>query len=306
MNRPSSISVIICSRGHDISAEQRRNIESTIGVPHEIIAIDNSDSRYNIFSAYNEGVRQSQNDVLCFMHDDVRCKTENWGIEVLSAFEDSKVGLLGISGPSYLSTLPVPWWSICDPHFRFSTIYQFYIDTDRDGARESHLSKFPDIEFEGSTHEVAVCDGMLMCIPRSLFNMIAFDDSAFKGFHYYDLDICMQVRKNGYICAASFNILFEHISTQNNLSVSWANEAQVFYAKWRKELPIDIGKHSVVQKIMMEYVSSKRMNAILRSQGISPWTYYTAGQIARIILARIVNKLHILPESCRRGRENGA
>ena len=54
------ISIIICSRFQSISKELKDNIENTVGVVHEIICIDNSKSQYNIFSAYNEGVKRSQ------------------------------------------------------------------------------------------------------------------------------------------------------------------------------------------------------------------------------------------------------
>ena len=61
------ISIIICSRFQSISKELKDNIENTVGVVHEIICIDNSKSQYDIFSAYNEGVKRSQYhfSVLC-------------------------------------------------------------------------------------------------------------------------------------------------------------------------------------------------------------------------------------------------
>ena len=51
------ISIIICSRFQSISKKLKDNIENTVGVVHEIICIDNSKSQYDIFSAYNEGVK---------------------------------------------------------------------------------------------------------------------------------------------------------------------------------------------------------------------------------------------------------
>lgn len=65
------ISIIICSRFQSISKELKDNIENTVGVVHEIICIDNSKSQYDIFSAYNEGVKRSQYPLLCFMHEDI-------------------------------------------------------------------------------------------------------------------------------------------------------------------------------------------------------------------------------------------
>ncbi len=65
------ISLIICSRKSDISNSLKENIERTIGTDYELIVIDNSTNKYSIFSAYNEGVRRSKGDILCFMHEDI-------------------------------------------------------------------------------------------------------------------------------------------------------------------------------------------------------------------------------------------
>lgn len=73
------ISCIICSRTSTISNELMQNISSTIGCEYEIITIDNSTNKHNIFQAYNEGIRRAKGEYLCFMHDDILYHTENWG-----------------------------------------------------------------------------------------------------------------------------------------------------------------------------------------------------------------------------------
>ena len=54
------ISVIVCYRHADDLAALRANVSQTIGVPHELVAVDNTDNRHSIFSAYNEGMRRSR------------------------------------------------------------------------------------------------------------------------------------------------------------------------------------------------------------------------------------------------------
>ena len=82
------ISIIICSRFQSISKELKDNIENTVGVVHEIICIDNSKSQYDIFSAYNEGVKRSQYPLLCFMHEDILHYTSDWGKLLINHFRD--------------------------------------------------------------------------------------------------------------------------------------------------------------------------------------------------------------------------
>jgi len=88
------ISIIICSRTTSISDELIQNINQTIGIPFELVIIDNSNNFYSIFSAYNEGVKRSKYEVLCFMHDDIIFKTNDWGISVMHRFKSSNVILL--------------------------------------------------------------------------------------------------------------------------------------------------------------------------------------------------------------------
>ena len=86
------ISIIICSRTASISDELTQNIDQTIGLPYELVIIDNSENLYSIFSAYNEGVKRSKYEVLCFMHDDIIFKTNDWGINVMNRFKSSNLG----------------------------------------------------------------------------------------------------------------------------------------------------------------------------------------------------------------------
>ena len=53
------ISIIVCARGN--IQKLRDNIEQTIGVPHKLFVVDNSQNRYSIFEAYNLGLKNNQN-----------------------------------------------------------------------------------------------------------------------------------------------------------------------------------------------------------------------------------------------------
>lgn len=63
------ISIIICNRKKVLDPKLENNIKSTIGIEYEIINIDNSDNRYNIFQAYNKGIQNPNIHIfaLCMM-----------------------------------------------------------------------------------------------------------------------------------------------------------------------------------------------------------------------------------------------
>lgn len=75
------ISIIICSRHHTLDEELRGNIKATIGndILYEIVCIDNSNNCHSIFSAYEEGVKKAKGNYLCFMHEDIRFHSADWG-----------------------------------------------------------------------------------------------------------------------------------------------------------------------------------------------------------------------------------
>ena len=157
------ISIIICSRFQSISKELKDNIENTVGVVHEIICIDNSKSQYDIFSAYNEGVKRSQYPLLCFMHEDILHYTNDWGKLLINHFRDLKVGLIGISGPRFISQIPGIWWGPGSTDAGKDAICQYSIDTNRADPTITYNTCFKPIA-DANAIEVVAVDGCFFCL----------------------------------------------------------------------------------------------------------------------------------------------
>lgn len=226
------ISIIICSRQPDISEEQRHNIDSTIGCPHEIIAIDNSRHQYDIFQAYNEGVRRSVGDVLLFLHDDLTYKCNGWGWVVERIFEDESIGLVGVLGSHVVPDFP----AYCS-----ESPYMSCNNADNDnGVVKSYSEGYWN---EKGQAEVNVVDGQQMFLPRRLFPPLAFDEQRYHGFHGYDMDLSMQVHSIGKRVVVTNQIVSEHRWSESK----WDNDdmtrplyeaMDVFVDKWRDSLPM--------------------------------------------------------------------
>ena len=105
------ISIVICSAKPHLLAALRQNVEETIGIPYEIIAIDNTGNRYGICKAYNEGGTKAKYPFICFMHEDISFATPNWGERVIQHFSDERTGMLGIAGGDAKSLVPSSWSS---------------------------------------------------------------------------------------------------------------------------------------------------------------------------------------------------
>ncbi len=249
------ISIIICARKSDIAETLRQNIESTIGLVHEIIVINNSENKYNIFSAYNEGVRLSKFPFLLFMHDDVLMHTDHWGDKLLQHFNDEKVGAVGIAGTPYLSYAPGGWWSNGMGHL-------YLLQSNKPGQAPEFQNIFPK---NSSEENVVVLDGVWFCIRKSLFDVIRFDDKTFNGFHFYDADISVQISRAGYRLLCINDILLHHLS-MGVLDKKWVDNAYIFHKKWKSQLPlatVDYGlawQCKIEQRSVKEFIDTQLQN----------------------------------------------
>jgi len=227
------ISIVICSRNADIPLDLKENISVTIGAEYELIIIDNSSNKYSIFSAYNEGVRRSKGDVLCFAHEDILFRTQDWGKVVINCFKDRSNGLLGVVGGHYLPDCPASWWST---ESRSGQVLQGYHDKKNHYQTEHFYWANYKTEKE-SIVNVSAVDGLWFCIPAYLFKKVKFDDHIFKGFHCYDSDICLQILKLGLNVSVTFEILIEHIS-YGQQNAEYYFQKKLLFNKWKDLLPV--------------------------------------------------------------------
>ncbi len=231
------ISIITCSRKQDISFELRQNIDETIGCEHELVVIDNTGNRFSIFQAYNEGIMQAKGEFLCFLHEDVQFRSSDWGKVVENHFyEDEKIGLIGFAGTHFLPSTPMYWYS--SPF-----VSQRNLNNDQ-GVVEEHFHE--DWFGEKSIIEAVAVDGFCFFARKSLFDRISFDDKTYKGFHLYDMDICMQVIETGYKVCVCRDVLAEHCwSEKKQFSKAggdlFERNLELFSQKWHDRLPIHKG-----------------------------------------------------------------
>lgn len=221
------ISVIICSRASAALAAISKNVADTIGVAHEVIAVDNSGGRYGICEAYNVGATSAKYDLLCFMHEDIRFHTPEWGQVVAQIVADPSIGVLGVTGGQYQVASPAAWWG-CG----------------LDLCRENVLNVFPDGHTEMDLRnpenqplaDVAVVDGLWMCSRKEVWQQHPFDARTFPDFHFYDIDYCTEIYLSGLRVCVTFQVLIEHHS-RGSVNASWLWNALRYQKKRQGKLP---------------------------------------------------------------------
>lgn len=238
------ISVIISSVNKAHLQQVSENINATIGVPYEIIATDNSEGKQGICEVYNKGMMRAQYDILCFMHEDVLIKTNNWGKKLLALFEqDPKLGLVGIAGSSYKPLAPsgVGGYGVNTHYHNFIQSYKYK------KKRSMHVYSNPDKQ---SLAEVVCIDGVFMAATREVAEEFMFDEITLKGFHGYDIDFSLSVSQK-YKVAVTFDILLNHFS-EGLYNDIWMEENLKLHNKWNRHLPLNAGTLTHEQVFVIE------------------------------------------------------
>ena len=205
----------------------------TIGVPYELIGIDNSKGEMGLCEVYNKAARQAQYDVLCFAHEDIFIHTPDWGEKIVQRFrEDSRLGLLGVVGTLYKTYAPNGWgvsWEWSRANF-----IQHH-----NHSGEPVTLRYINPQNEAVSRVVCV-DGLWLCTPKKIALETGFDESTFKGFHCYDLDYSLSIRQR-YEAGVTYDLQIEHFS-QGSPDRSWVSDSIKLHRKWKAALPAMTGE----------------------------------------------------------------
>ena len=179
---------------------------------------------------------------MCFMHDDIKYFTDNWGQAVINHFKDEHTGAIGIAGGPYMPSMPGSWWA-------GGLVSEIIVPRTSEDIKPS-LKNFDDKEPGKS--RVVVLDGVWMCVRRSLFEQISFDEAFFSGYHFYDIDICLQINALGYKLYSVFDILIKHFSA-GDMNKLWLNNAMLLQKKWKRQLPVKCVELSFAESCAIEF-----------------------------------------------------
>ncbi|RZA01079.1 MAG: hypothetical protein EOP47_11970 [Sphingobacteriaceae bacterium] len=226
------ISIIISSVNNDELLRVSDNVAATIGVPYEIIATDNSKGEKGLCEVYNAAAMRAQYDVLCFMHEDIILKTENWGTVLNDIFNNNpEVGLVGVVGGSYKSIAPSGWGGQGVNHSYCNIIQSFKYEKKQDKFCYRNPNRV-------KLQHVASIDGVFMCTTKKVFATHKFDEASFKGFHVYDIDFSLNIGQH-YKVAVTYDILLNHLS-EGKYNQVWMEDNLKLHQKWNSYLPVDM------------------------------------------------------------------
>lgn len=242
------ISFVVCSVNPDKLENFRQNVEATIGVQYEIVAVDNRTAGYSLCQAYNIGAAKAKFPYLCFAHEDIEFLTPNWDTSIIDQLAIPTTGVIGFAGatgkPATLST-----WS-------------FYVGYHRENLRETDKGESRNILINPRGErfaEVITLDGLCLFVRADVWAEVRFDEVMLDGFHLYDLDFTTAVTVAGYRNYVCYTALVEHFSRGNFGSV-WMHYAKKYQAKWADHLPLYVEPQSAAKIRKVERATYRRMS----------------------------------------------
>lgn len=225
------LSIVICSVSSERLRQVTQNICDTIGIEHEVIAIDNCEKHWPIARAYNEGAHQACYPYLFFVHEDVKFHSQGWGAFIIDKLKEPDCGVIGFAGSKVKLNCYSGW--LQHDSWACSFLYQ--------GGGESTTFSVKNATLEHPFEEVVVLDGLGLFVRKDLWQAYPFDEEVLTGFHCYDMDFSLQIAASkqykNYVCC-SLKVLIEHFSL-GQYNRSWYQDTiRIHKQKWSKILPM--------------------------------------------------------------------
>jgi len=223
-NRP--ISVVISTR--KIDDTYLKHVEKMFSHPKTEVNIYENDGVNSLTEIYNIGLKESKNDIVVFMHDDLILETSNITPKVVRLFEENpEYGIIGLAGTDNL--MSGMWW-------QDRTSMYGVVGHEHEGKR--HVNHYSKQSFGDKPKEVVIVDGLFIMVHKDRIKHTVNEE--FKGFHFYDLPFCVENHMDGVKVGVTTKIMVTHKSI-GMVNKQWEKNKLFFEALYEKHLPLKVG-----------------------------------------------------------------
>lgn len=219
------VSVVISTR--NIDDEYLKHVEKMFSHPKTEILIYENDGVNSLTEIYNIGLKESKNDIVVFMHDDLILETPNMTPKIVKLFEKHpEYGIIGIAGTDKLTS--GRWWD--NRENMFGVVGHIH-----EGKR--HVNHYSKGVFNDVLKDVVIVDGLFFMVRKSLLKKEFNED--FKGFHFYDISFCVENQFEGVKIGLTtkFSVTHKSVGITNK---QWEKNKLLFEALFEKQLPLTI------------------------------------------------------------------
>ena len=212
----------------------------------------------SLSQVYNEILKESEYNYVVLLHDDVLMDTKNWGQKLIKHFKKNhEFGVLGVAG-----TTEIPesgrWW---DDNRKMLGI----VNHQKDGKKwESKYSK----NWGDDITQSCFVDGLFIALDKTKIKN-DFDES-FEGFHFYDVNFCVNNFLNGVKIGVIYNIRLTHMSI-GETNEKWEENRILFTEKFNKELPINSEINITYKNKTFNYIKKYNIKIIINCGDDIKW-----------------------------------
>jgi len=225
MDKNEVISVVISTRKRD--EKYVNEIKKILSNPKSEVIVYENDAQFSLPELYNRGLRESKNDIVIFMHDDLIINAKNITPKVIKLFEKNPdFGIIGIAGTDKLTT--GKWWE--DRETMYGIVGHIQ-------DKKRHVNKYSKKTFPEFVKEVVMVDGLFMMVHKKRLKH-TFNEE-FKGFHFYDLPICVENFMDGVKIGVTTKFDITHKSI-GEVDKKWEKDKYLFEALYEKNFPLEV------------------------------------------------------------------
>jgi len=218
------VSVVISTR--KIDDKFIEHVSKKFSHPKTQIIVFENDG-ISLSKIYNEGLEKSTSDIVVFMHDDVNIETSNLTPKINRLFDNNpEYGIIGVAGTDNLTS--GRWWDNQENMFGI-------VSHEHEGKR--HTNYFSKQQYIDTLKEVVTIDGLFMMVHKNRIKH-TFNEE-FRGFHFYDLPICVENYMDGVKIGVTTKIKLLHKSI-GMTNKEWERNKLLFEALYEKKLPLKV------------------------------------------------------------------
>ena len=219
------VSVVISTR--KIDDVFLKHVEKMFSHPKTEILVYENEGEYSLPQLYNVGLRDSKNDIVVYMHDDIILETTNITPKIVRLFDENpEYGIIGVAGTDNLTS--GRWWDNRDRMYGI-------VAHEHEGKR--HVNQYSKQTFGDKPKEVVIIDGVMMMVHKKRIKH-TFNEQ-FEGFHFYDLPICVENYMDGVKIGVTTKIRITHKSI-GMVNKKWEKNKLLFEALYDKKLPLTV------------------------------------------------------------------
>jgi hypothetical protein len=219
------VSVVISTR--KIDDNYVKHVEKMFSHPKTEILMYENNGEMSLTQVYNKGLKESVNDIVVFMHDDLILETSNMTPKIVKLFDKHpEYGIIGIAGTNKLTS--GRWWD--NRENMFGVVGHIHED-------KRHVNHYSKGVFNDVLKDVVIVDGLFFLVRKSLLKK-EFNEQ-FEGFHFYDISFCVENQLEGVKIGLTtkFGVTHKSVGMTNK---KWEKNKLLFEALFEKRLPLVI------------------------------------------------------------------